>query len=308
VTGSPDGTARLWDATSGRELRKLEGHINPGLSVAFTPDGQRLVTQNRDGTASVWDAVSGRELLTLKGPTGPVSFVSVTAGGRRLITGSNDGTVKIWEAATPAQVDLWDRQDQEAARRQAIWQRPVRSAPGFIRDWLVLAPLALKDDQIDLLVRCRKGLEREQLPEEARLQPQAGEPVRVDGQVYTWRAYHEQEPILDFNRFVGKMSEHSVAYAVCYVISAAERHDLFLQVGSDDHAKVYLNGQEIYKYSRDRSLVALNRVGPFRLRRGTNVLVFKVVNANGDWLGCLRFVDAEGNPVPGLRVSLTSQP
>jgi hypothetical protein len=39
-----------------------------------------------------------------------------------------------------------------------------------------------------------------------------------------------------------------VAYAVCYVTCEAARNDLLLQVGSDDDAKVYLNGQEVYKY------------------------------------------------------------
>jgi hypothetical protein len=35
-----------------------------------------------------------------------------------------------------------------------------------------------------------------------------------------------------------------------------------------------------------------------------NVLVFKVENETMDWSGCLRFVDAEGNPAKGLRMSL----
>jgi hypothetical protein len=91
------------------------------------------------------------------------------------------------------------------------------------------------------------------------------------------------------------------------VISAAERHDLLLQVGSDDAAKVYLNSQEIYKYTRGCNLPALDLIGPVTLRRGTNVLVFKVVNEDGAWLGCARFVDREGNALSGLQVQLTPQ-
>ncbi len=178
----------------------------------------------------------------------------------------------------------------------------VAGAPGFIQDWLVLAPIPLKAGH-----RGAKGLERAQLQGEAKLQPRAGNHVRVDGREYTWQAYHEKEPVLDFNRFVGKLSPNSVAYAVCYVISAAERHDLLLQVGSDPRAKVYLNGQPVYKYLRGRSLVALDPISPVTLRNGTNVLVFKVVNENWGWLGCLRFVDREGNPVQGLEVRLTPE-
>jgi WD40 repeat protein/tRNA A-37 threonylcarbamoyl transferase component Bud32 len=302
ITGSGDGTARVWDAVSGRELLKLTGHIEPGLCVAVTADGQRIVTGSGNGTASIWDAVSGRELLTLKGHTGPVQCVAVASDGRRIITGSHDGTVNIWDAAAPEQVALWERQEQEAARRQAIWQRPVDGTPGFVQEWLVLAPLPLKGRQ-----GLVEGLERDQLRGEARLQPRAGEHARVDGREYTWQAYREKEPVLDFNRFVGKRCDHCVAYAVCYVISAAERDDLLLQVGSDPLAKVYFNEQEVYKYPRARSLVALDPVGPVTLRKGTNVLVFKVVNGNWGWLGCARFIDRDSNPVQGLRVRLAPE-
>ena len=226
----------------------------------------------------------------------------MTADGRRIITGSDDGTVRIWESAAPAQIALWARQEQEAARRQTTWQRPVAGAPGFIQDWLVLAPMKLQADQ-----GLVEGLERKQRQEEARMQPRAGKHVRVDGREYTWKAYHQNEPLLDFNRFAGELSNNCVAYAVCYVISEVERKDLLLQVGSDELAKVYLNGQEIYKYLRSRSLVALDPISPVTLRKGTNVLVFKVVNGAWDWLGCLRFVDWEGNPAQGLRVSLTPE-
>jgi tricorn protease-like protein len=301
VTGSADGTARIWDAVSGHELLKLEGHTGAVWSVAITPDGQRIVTGGDDGTARLWDAVSGWELLTLKGHTGTVYSVAVTADGQQLVTGGNDGTLKIWEAATPAQIALWARQDQEAARRLVPWQRPASSVPGFIQDWLVLAPLALEAGQSDA-----EGLEREQLPEEARLQPRAGDRVRVGGREYTWQVHRAKEPFLNFNRFVGKLSEHCVAYAVCYVISETERHDLLLQVGSDDQAKVYLNDQEVYKYNRPRNLMVLDPIGPVRLRKGMNVLVLKVQNETGNWEGCARFVDLEVNPA-GLRVSLTPE-
>jgi hypothetical protein len=302
ITGRSDGTATVWDTATGQELLSLKGHTDAIRSLAVTPDGRRILTGGADRTAKLWDAVSGRELLTLKGHTGAVLSVAVTPDGRHLITGSDDGTVKIWEAAAPEKVAFWMRREQEVARRLAAWQRPFGSAPGFIRNWLVLGPLALKDEQTG-----GKGLEREQLLGEAKLQPREGEHVPVDGQEYTWKAYTEEEPVLDFNRFVGKQWDNCVAYAACYVISPVERNDLLLQVGSDDEAKVYLNGQEVYKYTRNRPLVTLDPVGPLRLRKGTNVLMLKVVNETLAWLGCARFVDRDGNPVQGLEVRLTPE-
>jgi WD40 repeat protein len=302
VTGSGDGTVAFWDGASCRKLLSLKGHSGVVWSFAVTPDGQRIVTGGEDGTVRLWDSVNGRELLTLKGHTGSVWSVAATSDGRRLISGSDDGTVKIWEAASPEQVAFWDKQDQEAARRHAAWQRPTSSTPGFIQDWLILAPLAREDDQTGA-----ERLEREQLAGETRLQPRAGDRVQVNGQEYTGQAHREKEPILDFNRIVGELCNRAVAYAVCYVVSEMDRNDLLLQVGSDDQAKIYLNGQEVYKKSLASSLNALDPVGPVTLRKGTNVLVLKVVNHAMTWEGCARFVDREGNPVPGLQVRLTPE-
>jgi hypothetical protein len=302
VTGSDDGTARLWDAVSGRQLLMLQGHAGAVDAVAVTPDGERIITGNVDGTVRLWDVVSGRQLLVLKGHAGPVWCIALTPDGQRLLTASEDGTVKIWEAATPAQVDRWARQGQELERRWAAWQRPGESAPGFIQDWLVLFPLALESG-----LRFAKALEAEQLAGEAHLKPRAGERVPRAGKEYTWQAHHAEEPVLNFNRLAGKGCDHCLAYAVSYVISEAERNDLLLQVGTDDHAKVYLNGQEVYKYVGLRHVVTLDPIGPVRLRKGTNVLVLKVVNHTLDWECCARFVDQEGNPAQGLRISLTPE-
>jgi len=118
---------------------------------------------------------------------------------------------------------------------------------------------------------------------------------------------HEQGPLLDFNRFVGKLSRNSAGYAACYVISAAERDDLLLQVSSADKSKLYLNGREVYKNLQGGHLVVLDRVNPVTLHKGTNVLVLKVVSWNWDWKGCVRFLDRESNPATGLQVSLTPE-
>jgi WD40 repeat protein len=303
VTGTTDGTVTIWEVISGRERLVLKGHTGPVWSVAVTPDCQRLVTGSGDGTAKMWDARSGRELLCLKEHTGPVRSVAVTSDGRRLVTGSGDGTARIWETASPEQITLWTRQDEEAARRQVAWRRPGGSAPGFIKDWLLLAPLPLEAPRPS----AAEGLEREQYPGESSLRPRAGERVRVGDREWVWQVHHADAPVLDFNRLVGQLTEDCVAYAVCYVVSETERNDLLLQVGSDDMAKVYLNGQEVYKFSRAHSLTVLDPIGPVDLRKGTNVLVLKVVNTFGDWEGCARFVDREGNPVSGLRVRLTPE-
>ena len=59
LTGSADKTARLWDAQTGQELRRFEGHTEPVFSVAFSPDGRQVLTGSRDKTARLWDAQTG---------------------------------------------------------------------------------------------------------------------------------------------------------------------------------------------------------------------------------------------------------
>jgi len=117
--------------------------------------------------------------------------------------------------------------------------------------------------------------------------------------------YRSPKAVVDFSAVLGQVAERSVAYAVCYIESDRERDGLWLQVGSDDQAKVYLNGQEIYQHRLGRRLDTLDTVGPVGLKRGTNVLLFKVVNQGETWEGCARLVDEAGRPVEGLRVKLT---
>ena len=114
---------------------------------------------------------------------------------------------------------------------------------------------------------------------------------------------------------LGQVTEWSAAYAVCFLESDRARHDLFIQVTSDDQAKVYLNGQKVYEFRSPRSLVRVAAwpqggldTAPVALCHGVNVLVFKVVNETGNWEACLRLIDAEGRPAEGIRVRLTADP
>ena len=81
----------------------LVGHKNIVTSVAFSPDGTRIVTGGggpsgfRD-MGVVWDARTGAELLDLKGHTEFVTSVAFSPDGTQIATGSMDRTVKVWDA------------------------------------------------------------------------------------------------------------------------------------------------------------------------------------------------------------------
>jgi WD40 repeat protein len=96
VTASPDGTARIWDASTHQELAKLEGHFGWVWSAAFSPDGQRVVTAGQDGTARIWDASTHQELAKLEDYSGAVLGAAFSPDGQRLVTAGQDGRARIW--------------------------------------------------------------------------------------------------------------------------------------------------------------------------------------------------------------------
>jgi WD40 repeat protein len=103
LTGNDDGTARLWDATSGTLLRTLQGDRDDVLSVAFSPDGRSVLTASRgDKTAQLWDATSGARLRTLQGHTGDVFSAAFSPDGKTVLTGSGDWTARLWDTASGA--------------------------------------------------------------------------------------------------------------------------------------------------------------------------------------------------------------
>ncbi len=299
ATGNGDRTAKVWDTVSGLELLTLKGHTSAVRSLSWSRDGTRLATGSLDGTAKVWDAAGGRELLTLTGPAGEI-IVSWSPDGTRLATGSEDGTAKVWDAADAATVGQWARQD--IAVQDILDRNDFRSsqAQGFVQTWLVLPPLPF-----DAAESGAQALDRPQLADEASLRPRPGEQVTVGGRLQRWQEHRSTKAVVDFNAVPGRVAGRCVTYAVCYIESDKARDGLWLQVGCDDQAKVYLNGREVYESRLPHSLVTLDTVGPVSLKRGNNVLLLKVANETGQWEGCARLIDDAGWPVQNLRLKLT---
>ena len=65
--------------------------------MAFSPDGQRIVSGSSDNTLKIWDANTGKELQTLKGHTDTIESAAFSPDGQRIVSGSYK-TLKIWDA------------------------------------------------------------------------------------------------------------------------------------------------------------------------------------------------------------------
>lgn len=102
VTGSWDRTAKIWDAKTGDDLRKLEGmHKDYINSVQFSPDGSLVLTGSDDGTARLWDARTGRPSdIAFIGHEGRVLQARFDETGKRVLTVSADKTARVWNAQT----------------------------------------------------------------------------------------------------------------------------------------------------------------------------------------------------------------
>jgi hypothetical protein len=173
---------------------------------------------------------------------------------------------------------------------------------GFITTWLLLAPIPLEQNQTGT-----EALGKPQLKDEAKLQPKAGDKVKVGTTDLQWKAYKAKDHFFDFNDFLGQQTEDSVGYAVCYVHAPGDLKGIKLLIGSDDQALVYLNGKQVIKNENARALERDQDSAEVTLNKGVNVLVFKVVNEKIDWSGCARFVDKDSAPVKGLRASTSAK-
>jgi WD40 repeat protein len=83
----------------------LRGHSRAVPGVAFSPDGQRLVTWSDDATARMWDAVTGRALYEMKGHGDSVKQAIFSPDGRVLATVAG-GTVRLWDVETGKPMDI----------------------------------------------------------------------------------------------------------------------------------------------------------------------------------------------------------
>jgi WD40 repeat protein/transcriptional regulator with XRE-family HTH domain len=99
----PDGTVRMFDPLMGTQIQ-VPGQIDAKLSVAFSPDGSRLLTVAYGNLPKVWNPKTGRELTAFPGHTDFVSNAVFSPDGRRILTASDDGTARVWDAQSGAQL------------------------------------------------------------------------------------------------------------------------------------------------------------------------------------------------------------
>jgi WD40 repeat protein len=129
ATASIDGTAKVWDAASGRVLLTYRGHALLPVSVpgiprlpvtclAYSPDGRHIASasvfpklerlRESRGVVKIWDAETGRDLVTFQEQVGVVLSLAFSPDGRRVASSSinDDHTFVVWDAGSGAVIRI----------------------------------------------------------------------------------------------------------------------------------------------------------------------------------------------------------
>jgi WD40 repeat protein len=95
-----DGKLRVFDTTTGKEVRRLPGHADWVVCVAFAADGKVALSGGLDKTIKLWDVPTGRLLRTFTLKNVVISSVAFSPDGWRVLSAGSDGIVRGWDTFT----------------------------------------------------------------------------------------------------------------------------------------------------------------------------------------------------------------
>jgi WD40 repeat protein len=125
VSGSDDGTIRVWDLKRGEAIHTLCGHSATITGVAVTPESSHVVSTSADTTLKVWDLEEGKELRGCHAHRAGVARLAITGDGRHALTSGGEPDwmceVEVWDVAAGEEVCV--------AGRDRLWYRSLAMTP-----------------------------------------------------------------------------------------------------------------------------------------------------------------------------------
>jgi hypothetical protein len=133
VTAHYDGTIRLWDPDTGKQVARLKDDYRGQAGLACSPDSKWIAVGRSDGKILLWELATGKVVLTLAGHDSAVRDVVFTPDGRGLV-GNADLSPVLW-ALEPKDFHTADNPDavwKDLATNDA--ERAYRLVWGLVRD------------------------------------------------------------------------------------------------------------------------------------------------------------------------------
>jgi len=173
-------------------------------------------------------------------------------------------------------------------------------AEGFIRNWVVLAPIAIDGES------GAAEIDKDFLKGEATAKPKPDDKIMIGGRDATWKAHQTTDYFIDFLQSFGKeRGEYVAGYAVAYIIADADM-PVTLALSTNDQGKAWFNGKQVFKFTDTRTLDKDTDKMEVTLMKGQNVLMLKVINEVNNWQACARFLK-DGAPVKNIKIATAPQ-
>jgi WD40 repeat protein len=102
VLATGDGNdLRLFEAESGKEIRRFTGHTHWVCALALSADGRLALSGGHDRTLRLWQVDTSKEVRQFSGHTTPVRFVAFSPDGKQALgSNHNDPVLRLWDVQT----------------------------------------------------------------------------------------------------------------------------------------------------------------------------------------------------------------
>jgi WD40 repeat protein len=106
VSGSDDGTVRVWDVERAIQLRELDGHSDWVRAVAVFPDGKHVASVSDDHTIRIWDLGLFKSIQVIDTGFDWLRVLAVSKDSSVLFTADDSENIKVWDWQAGQQIGL----------------------------------------------------------------------------------------------------------------------------------------------------------------------------------------------------------
>ena len=129
----------IWDTQSWSRVAVINDPSEGVYGVAWSADGERLVSAGSDGMLRWWNPQNGQCILSRQGHEGPVQSLRASPDGRLLASCGDDGAIQIWQMESGEHVETL-RRDRPYERLNITGIKGLTDAQKHARDRTVCHP------------------------------------------------------------------------------------------------------------------------------------------------------------------------